>query len=68
MGEVRNVYKISLQKREEKRPLGAMFDEKINVTCYVYLIICSSISIVSDYRLDEWGLIPSRGKGKGFFL
>jgi hypothetical protein len=23
----------------------------------------SSVSVVSDYRLDDWGLIPSRGKG-----
>jgi hypothetical protein len=26
----------------------------------------SSVSIVSDYRLDDQGSIP--GKGKGFFL
>jgi hypothetical protein len=26
----------------------------------------SSISVVSDYRLDDEGLIP--GRGKGFFL
>jgi hypothetical protein len=26
----------------------------------------SSVSIVSDYRLDDWGSIPRRGKG--FFL
>jgi hypothetical protein len=27
---------------------------------------CRSVSIVSDMRLDDWGLIPVRGKG--FFL
>jgi hypothetical protein len=26
----------------------------------------SSVSIVSDYRLDSWGSIPNRGRG--FFL
>jgi hypothetical protein len=28
--------------------------------------LCSSVSIVSDYRLDDWGLIPDRGRE--FFL
>jgi hypothetical protein len=26
----------------------------------------SSVSTVSDYRLDDWGSIP--GRGKGFFV
>jgi hypothetical protein len=34
--------------------------------CTVILEARVAVSIVSDNRLDDWGSIPSRGKG--FFL
>lgn len=34
----------------------------INNTCIRTMSLASLISVVSGYGLDEWGLIPGRGK------
>jgi hypothetical protein len=39
----------------------APFDEELNYYyCYYYLSRCNSVSILSEYRLDDRGSIPGR--------
>jgi hypothetical protein len=66
-GDKRNVYNILLGKTEGKRPLGRLVcrrkdDVKMYLKIYRLMSQGISVSFVSDYRLDNWGLIPGRGK------